>query len=191
MRLVFAAMMTVVGLTLGCGTSGNSSSPLGTVAIIDLDQIAEEVGAGQQIAQRIAERESDLGDQIKQAMETFNTQIATKKDDLGKESTPEEKQVLAEMQQQAGQKLTLAKQRAAQDLQQFRAQQLVEFRERVRPVARAVANEKGLSIIITKTDTVYDVLEAVDITAEVATRLGRDESADTATASTSTPAKQR
>jgi Skp family chaperone for outer membrane proteins len=64
--------------------------------------------------------------------------------------------------------LTKVKQQAQQDLQKHRAELVAQFRDEIRPIARRVAQSRGLSVIVTKNDSVlYDFAPSADITEAV------------------------
>ena len=76
------------------------------------------------------------------------------------------------MGRQASANLNQVQQKAKNDLSQHGAQLVQQFRDEVKPIARQVASEKGLSIIVTRNETVvFDFTSAVDITEDVVRKM--------------------
>jgi Skp family chaperone for outer membrane proteins len=150
----------------------SNESAVGTVAVIDLDAVARQIGGDIQMANSIKQRETSLNQQLQSVQTSFQKQIGDKRDELGGEPTEEETQQFALLQRQANTNLNQIRTQAQNDLNRHRLQLVARFREEARPVARAVAAEKGLSIVVTKNDSVvFTYQSAVDITDEVAARM--------------------
>lgn len=172
-HLLFAAACGMLALAVGCDMTHGSRDVRATgVAVIDLDEIARRLGSDKQIAQSVAQRQSTLYQQLVQLAKSYNDQITTRKQTAAKEQTPPERVTLAAFEQEAEAKLTQAKQQAAQNLSAHQAQLVKQFRDQIRPAARRIANERGMSVIVTKNDSVvYDFSQTVDITEAVIAEL--------------------
>lgn len=157
-----------LGLTAGCNQGASTSVPQGAVAVIDLDAIASRLGSDKQIVDSIAQRQTSLSQQLVDLAKSYNQQIEEKKKTLT-EAPPEQADVtVASWQKQANANLNKVKQQAEADLKKHQAQLVAQFREQIKPVARRVAQKRGLSVIVTKNDNVlYDVAPGADITDEV------------------------
>jgi Skp family chaperone for outer membrane proteins len=164
--LVAVACLTAPALG-GCNrVSGKAdATAVGAVAIIDLDAIAQRLGSDKQIAVAISQRQSSLSQQLVDLAKNYSQQIAEQKKKLA-EAKPEQEQVtLANWEQQANANLNKVKQQAELDLQKHKAQLIAQFREEIKPSARRVAQARGLTVIVTKNDSVlYDFAPAADIT---------------------------
>src|SRR5205085_12667759 len=78
----------------------------------------------------------------------------------------------ASWEQQANANLNQVKQQAEADLYNHRMQLVQKFRDQIKPVARRVAQERGLSVIVTRNDSViYDYTSGSDITNPVVDEL--------------------
>lgn len=165
-----AAAVLGLGFAAGCNQSTGvvEQQTAGAVAVIDLDAIAQRLGSDKQIVDSIAQRQSSLSQQLVDLAKSYNEQIADKKKTLG-ETTPEQAEVtVASWQKQANANLSKVKQQAEADLKKHQAQLIAQFREQIKPVARRVAQKRGLSVIVTRNDNVlYDVAPGADITEEV------------------------
>lgn len=170
--LVAAAAVAAIS---GCGRQDDgrqvSAAGAGAVAIIDLDEIAHRVGSDQQIVSAINQRQTALSKQLVELAKSYSTQIEEQKKKLPAE--PAKNQVaLASWEQQANANLNQVKQRAEADLRNHRAKLVSQFRDQIKPVARRVAQERGLSVIVTKNDSVvFDYASSVDITNAVVDEL--------------------
>jgi Skp family chaperone for outer membrane proteins len=162
----------IMNLT-GCGDpSAAKSQATGGVAVIDLDEVARQVGAGDEMSQAIQSHEAALNSQLQTLKASYVQQIQAKKDELGSEPTPEENQQLASLSQQATINLASAQQQAKGHLTKHRADLVIQFRKRVAPVAKQIAAERGLSIVIPRNDgMIVAVDDQIDITTAVAAAL--------------------
>ncbi len=164
-----AAACLGLGILTGCNRpAGVAEHGGGAVAVIDLDAIAQRLGSDKQIVQSIASRQTSLSQQLVDLAKSYNAQIAEKQKTLA-EASPEKSEVtVANWQKQANENLNKVKQQAEADLQRHQAQLIAQFREQIKPVARRVAQKRGLSVIVTKNDNVlYDFSPKADITEEV------------------------
>lgn len=159
-----------LGLTLaaGCNQSASTSVPQGAVAVIDLDAIAARLGSDKQIVDSIAQRQTSLSQQLVDLAKSYNQQIEEKKKTLTEAPAEQADVTVASWQKQANANLNKVKQQAEADLKQHQATLIAQFREQIKPVARRVAQKRGLTVIVTKNDNVlYDVAPDADITEEV------------------------
>jgi Skp family chaperone for outer membrane proteins len=183
--LAVVACLTTLMLA-GCNRQSGSTvnHAAGAVAVIDLDAIAQRLGSDKQIAEAITKRQTSLSQQLVDLAKRYNEQIAEQKKKLAETAAEQEKVTLATWQQQANANLTKVKQQAELDLQRHRVQLIAQFREEIKPAARRVAQSRGMSVIVTKNDSVlYDFAPAADITdAVVADLLAHRTAVQTATA---------
>jgi Skp family chaperone for outer membrane proteins len=184
-----SAFVIVVGLisfcVSGCGWFGGKDDAEaktekavpGRVAVVDLDEIARRVGRDQYMIDRLKQTQQTLNERLEVVQASYVKQIKQKQETLGVgnegvEISDEDTKTLLGMQREAGLNLNQARKEAISSLTQRRTQLVATFRNEVRPIASEVAKEKGLSIVLTKNDTVLFTHEdAVDITDEVAKRL--------------------
>ena len=157
-----------LGLAAGCNQSASTSVPQGAVAVIDLDAIAARLGSDKQIVDSIAQRQTSLSQQLVDLAKSYNQQIEDKKKTLTEAPSEQADVTVASWQKQANANLNKVKQQAEADLKKHQATLIAQFREQIKPVARRVAQKRGLSVIVTKNDNVlYDVAPGADITEEV------------------------
>ncbi len=173
----------LLGCLVGCeyapskGSAGTDSQrgdapAAGTVAVIDLDAVARQLGRDKQIGGAIQQRQASLNEQLATVKASYEQEIAEKQRQIASLPSPEQSESLANIQRKAGTNLNEIRRRAQQNLNTHRLQLVNSFREEVRPFAQQVAREKGLSVIVTKNDSVvFDYDAAADITVEVAERM--------------------
>jgi len=171
---ILATLGLVLVATLGCDKlgGGKTTASHGNVAIIDLDAIARATGYGTQMTAAIQQQKTSLEKQLGVIQASFNEDLTKKKNELGASPTQEQTQQLAQQQRAAVVKLNQEQRNASRLLSQYSTQLIQQFRNAVKPVARTVAAEQGLSVILTKYDAlVFDYDTAVDITDAVIERM--------------------
>ncbi len=169
---LWAVVAAGVLLSVGCGFqpggSQTASSVGGGLAVIDLDQVAKEIGRNTEINDSWQVRKNALDQALLKLQNNFNEQIQAKKAEFGETPTDEQKQHLANMQRDGQNKLVQAGRKAQADLEQYRQQMVARFRDEVRPYAKKVAADKGLAIVIPKNEGfLLSIDPAVDITNDV------------------------
>jgi len=171
-------LMTAVCLgfvaAVGCNRQAASTptTSVGAVAVIDLDEIARRLGSDKQIVSSISQRQTSLSQQLVDLAKNYKQQIEEQQKKLSDAGDKKGDVTLANWQQQANAKLNEVKQQAEVQLQQHRATLIAQFREEIKPAARRVAQSRGLSVIVTKNDSVlYDFAPATDITDAVVAEL--------------------
>lgn len=181
--VLFAGISTLV--VSGCGWFGGKDDGQakaekalpGGVAVVDLDEVARRLGRDQYMLDTLKQTQQTLNERLEVVQASYVKQIEEKQEALGVgkegvEISEDATKTLLGMKRQAGLNLNQARKQAISSLTQQRTQLVANFRSEVRPVASEVAKEKGLSIVLSKNDTVLFTHEdAVDITAEVAKRL--------------------
>lgn len=172
MRYLTSSLNVAVAVValVGCGqsTTGPISAPRGGVAVVDLDQVAQNTGKTQEIVDAVRLREAALTQKLLQVQQSFRDQIDTKKKEFGDTPSPEQTQQLARLQIEANNRLTQAKRNIQGNLQQYRQQLAAKFRLDVKPIVEAVAEAKGIGAVIPRNDgLLLSVSPGLDITKEV------------------------
>src|SRR5205085_1876562 len=111
---VLATLGTAGLCTVGCGWKGDNrqASGGGSVAVIDLDEIARRLGSDKQIANAMAQRQTALSQRLVELAKSYSEQIAEQKKTLpaGGKQSPEV--TVASWEQQANANLNQVKQQA-------------------------------------------------------------------------------
>jgi len=169
----------VFAFLVGCDRQDTKpTANTGGVAVIDLDVVAKELGRDVQMSNAAKQQADLLNEQLQQYQVTLHGQYDQKKIEFGAEP-PESQEELekqrAELQlidRQLGTQLNQARAKAQQNLNAGKLRLIHQFREEVKPVAQSVASELGLSMVVTKNDSVvFAFSSAVDITDRVAARM--------------------
>jgi Skp family chaperone for outer membrane proteins len=170
----WAALALATAALAGCNQSngGRPAASAGAVAVIDLDEIARRLGSDKQMASAIAQRENALSQQLVELARSYSAQIQEQKAKLPGADDEQNQVTVASWEQQANAKLNTVKQQAAADLQNHRLRLIAQFRDQIKPAARRVAQARGLSVIVTKNDSVvFDYTSGADITDAVVDEL--------------------
>ncbi len=182
----------LVVLATGCYQSPNLGSQAPTadagIAIIDLDEIARQLGSDKQIVSAIKQRQAALNTKLTELAQSYSDELNKQKEAIEAKSQDSAVQ-LASYQQQVNQSFSTAKAQAQQNLSQHRSQLVQQFKDAVRPAARRVAERRGFNVIVTKQDSLlYEYDADHDITDEVIQVLRA--SSTPKTASQQAPAKR-
>jgi Skp family chaperone for outer membrane proteins len=171
----------LLATTIGCGqfTGGDKQAAMhGKVAVIDLDSVARQLGYDNQMRTAIAQQRASLVKQLGVIQASFNEEITKKQSQFGANPSQEQTNQLRQQRATAVETLRQQDREAGKLLNQYQAQLVVQFRSAVKPAARAVAAEKGLSVILTKHDSlVFDYDTTVDITDAVVERIRAEQPA--------------
>ncbi len=169
----------VLASLVGCGQQEvKPTADPGGVAVIDLDAVAKQLGRDVQMSNAAKQQADLLNEQLTQYQVTLRGQFDQKKNEFGVEPPETEEELQkqqAELQlidRQLGTQLNQARAKAQQNLNANKLRLIHDFREEVKPVAQSVATELGLSMVVTKNDSVvFAFSSAVDITDRVAERM--------------------
>ncbi len=174
---IIGLVMVTAGLS-GCGKTPDAQVATGpepgapathcmdAIAVIDLNVVAEEIGARRKITESLKQREAELVHQLNGFRDELGrrvTEIKTQSDsDLNDQNQSDLDKTLAENEA----KISLQAQAAQTQLAAHHARLKLQLLNQVRPVAFQVAQSRGLSIVMT-TSQVYAVAPERDITQEV------------------------
>lgn len=185
--IISVALVAVVGAG-GVWLGSRLPKPTDGVAVIDLDAVAQQLGADAAMQNQLKEQQASLNQQLQSMQQSFRQQYQQKSTELKTQPTrdggPEVEKQLAEIERGLNLELARAQQIAQNKFNTSRTELLQAFRNRVIPVAREVASQRGLQIVITKNDTILLAFSQThDITDAVTTELRKTYSSQTAPAS--------
>jgi len=189
MRQFICAVLVAGGLvfSVGCqsqttdsaGPKSQSTDSTGGVAVIDLDEVARRLGHDIQLGKSYGMEEARLTQHLASLQEDLQGKFKKKKQAFGDEPTDEQQGQLRSLELQLNNKARHEKVQAQTDLTLFRQRLINRFRERVKPVAREVAANKGLSIVLAKDESLLlTIAPAVEITDAVIAKMLADKPAD-------------
>ena len=182
----------VLSLAAFAGCQKSSTPATGGVAVIDLDRVATAMGWLDDLQKGVQAADTELRSQLDKVLRDTLKSIEDVKAQVAEDAklTPDQVKQLNAIQdmrdlgqlpltKEQREKLVVAVNRAnagwqtalnnsQQALQSRRANLIMTYRERIRPVARRVAAARGLSVIVTTSDNLlYFDPQNADITNEV------------------------
>jgi Skp family chaperone for outer membrane proteins len=158
----------------GCGWGDQSGRQEvhGGLAVVDLDAIAKRLGRDEAMAVSLREKQTALNQQLTVLQEDLRKQLQGQKAMAGEDVNPELAAHLKLLENELNQKFGQAQLAAKASLDQHKQTLINSFREEVRPIAQAVAVDKGLSTVVSKNDSVVLAFQPdVDITEKVVEKM--------------------
>jgi Skp family chaperone for outer membrane proteins len=163
-----------ISTLLGCGFQSEPASREagGGLAIVDLDAVAQRLGRDIQIKDAVSKKETELNEQLNALKTKLSARFDETRQGHGTEPTDKQQAELRTLESQMNLQLAKAKQQALNTLSVHQQRLVAQFREEVKPIARAAAAERGLSIVIPKNEGLLLSFDpGVDITDRVAEKL--------------------
>jgi len=182
-RCKIALLFLVPCLLIGCGqltSTPQSATSQGNVAVVDLDEVANQLGLGQQWASELSEKQTAVNQQLTGFQQKLNEQLEQKRSQAttangSDASLLEDQQIqLASYQQELNEKLRRAQTEAKKHLGEERSRIIQNYRQQAKRISAEVAKHQGFDVVLTKNDSVVlSYTPGADITQEVAKRLKR------------------
>ena len=176
----------------GSATSVGSRGPAsGGVAIVDLDEVAKRLGRDIVMSKAIENGQASLNQQLQKLQVSLNEQYEAKKFALNAQP-PQDRQAedaqvaeLGKLERQFSLQLAQARRSAQSEINSYGRRLIQQFRAEVKPIAQEVAAGRGLSVVVTKNESVLLSFDpADDITDEVVEALRQRTAASGAAAAT-------
>ena len=98
------------------GPASVTAARSGGVAILDLDKVAKRFGCDKQMSTSLTQREASLNKQLAAIKESYEKQIAEKRQEFGPTPTAEQEKLLADIQRQAVASLNKVRKQAKNNL---------------------------------------------------------------------------
>ncbi len=164
MKITMITRILVLGLftfaIAGCQPNAGS-----TIAIVDLEVVAEKLGKTKEMQTKIEQRQQELNQSLQQAKLTIQEQLQSAASKLGDMPDDAAKLLYLALEQEGKQRLESFRMEGENALMQFRLKVVQEFRDAMKPLSLEVAEQNGFAIVLTKTDTVvFAYSNEVDIT---------------------------
>lgn len=151
--LSFAVLFVAILFSnAGCGKSfdlGLKGSS-GSVAVLDLDEVARLLGQDVHISQTLEADKRLLTGQVESLRSQLQQELETKKNAVGENPSQEDTQSIIAYARAANSQIDSATTAAAQELTRRRDAQVGAFRSSVRPVAASVAQMRGFTLVVPK-----------------------------------------
>ncbi len=175
--LLTGLMFTFLGM-LGCNKKEAVQAPAtetkvdvnDLVAVIDLNLVAQEIGAQAKIDVSVNEREEAFSKQLNGLKEELGRRVETLQSTVTTDSDEESKAKLQSLIRDNNNKLALQSQAFQTQLLGHRSQLQQKLLNDIRPVAYNIAQAKGMQIVLT-VGQVYAAGPNVDITQDVIKRI--------------------
>ena len=160
--MVFATLAMAIVLS-GCKPTGRS-------VVLDLDAVAKATGRDVLIGRAVESATHQLNAQLVQAARDMDEEIKQLQAKIGTSATPQQQAELQRARARAQQNIQNNKLVAETARNRVRAEQIVLFRNEVRPIAAEIARQHNAEIVIIPNDNVVWHATSVDITGEVITQ---------------------
>ena len=165
-----AAVVALLLAVLGCGRDA------GRVAVIDLDRVAHAVGRDDQLNRELQAAQAESERQLGALRDQLQAQVSSAAEQLKEPRSDAQKQQLEALRAQGQAQLDRAQAEVKQRAQEHKNGLVAAFWDQVRPVARKVAADRGLSVVLIRGEQVFDAAPSADITDAVSDELRRRES---------------
>lgn len=162
----------IAAFAAGIAWARYSGTTQGGVAIVDLEEVARELGRDKEMVAALQAHRGALSQQLVSAQQQVNQELTNLRAKLGPAPTQDQTRDLQSTAAKYQQQLAQMQNQATVQLNEQGKKVLNDFRDSARPVAIEVASAKGLTTVMTKDDAVVFAFDsAVDITAEVTARM--------------------
>ncbi len=154
-----------------CGCGSQEQQKVGGVAVVDLVEVVKRIGHDAELNKSLKQEQESLNQKYQELQKSLSEKYDQEKKEFGEKPTEEQKKQLLQLQNKHRVLLDRERVGSQQQLYAFKQRLVNRFREQVKPAAREVAAEKGLTVVITKHEGVLTVDDAVEITDEVVAKM--------------------
>lgn len=139
--------------------------------VVDLTAVGKATGQDEAMQAKAQATREELNAQLANSARNLEKLIDDEKGKLDGVPSQEQEQKLQSLLQQAQQQYAQLQADAQQRAQQNEVNLVLEFRDRVRPVAEKIAGSRGANVVLTTDQAIFWADPAVDITGDVITEL--------------------
>lgn len=143
-----------------------SDSSKASIAVIDLDLVAKELGASQTLDKLVAEREKELDELVMLNREAFRQEYLKLQQKFGDTPSSDQLLQLSDLQDKHNQSIVQQIKESRIKLINYRNQVSIKFMEEVKPIAYEKAQARGLTIVLSK-GQFFIADSQIDITKDV------------------------
>lgn len=145
----------------------------GRVAILDIAVVSEKTGNTEVIGNKLKTSQAKYQEDLSKLQSDLQERISSRQKEFGKQPpTEEQRQEISRMMSNAQKEFSQAQAKASQSMQQEQGKLVMEFHDKIRPIARHAAELKGLSVVFLKNEAMMlDADPSVDITDAVVVEL--------------------
>jgi len=169
-----AGMASIAALWFGLGDDSaraqSGRSPIATVAVIDVIEIARQLGERERLQGQLDEHQSELTQKLELLQQDYLRRLEERKRELGTPISENQQRELEQFTASLNTQILQERNFAQNEYARFQAELEGGFAVRVKPIALAVARELGHSVVLTK-PIVFAYGEEADVTAAVIERM--------------------
>ncbi|MCE5279208.1 MAG: OmpH family outer membrane protein [Planctomycetaceae bacterium] len=159
--------VVVIACAAGCDKNAGPAKQPGTVAVIDLDKIANGIGVLQRINEATSTDSANAQQQLVGLQNRLQAELNQAVTKAGATPTDEQKRNLEQMRINGMGMLERARRQLSEEVARRRATALNDFRQQVAPIAKNIAKEKGFDLVVIKADVILAMDDEVDISEPV------------------------
>lgn len=160
---VMKRLLPLLALFLFC--AGFSHAEGGGVAVLDIDEVARQLGVEEQVRATLASLQKRLNEDLQKTQAQLQSEMNGVQKAAGENPTEKQINQIRATGQQLNSEFARLKAQAEQTLAQERVRLINEFRIKLEPIARDAAAERGLDVVLMKvTPPVFAFAPEVDIT---------------------------
>lgn len=148
------------------------------VVVVDLETIAKATGQDTRIEQQMTAARAEANAKLTEVATDLEAQLNEEREKLGDSASEAEQQALRQLTATAQQQFAQAQTQAQQNVQQYQAGLVVEFQEKVQPIAAEIAATRGANVALIANPSLFWFDASADITDEVLAVMRAQESPD-------------
>jgi len=171
--------LAIIALSIvACEQMPGTSAP--SVVVVDLETIAKATGLDTEIEQQMTTARNEANAKLNEVAVDLESQLNQEREKLGDDASEADQQALRQLTAQAQQQFAQAQNQAQQNVQQYQANLVVEFQEKVQPIAAEIAAKRGATLALITGPSLFWYDSSADITAEVLAEMQARQPADAA-----------
>jgi len=141
------------------------------VSALELERLANDTGFKEQVRRAFKETEATLNSGLAKSRQAAGEQVKVRRQQFGDVSTAARQAELRAFVERTRQELVGLKNKANGQLGARRQQLIGELKEHVRRVAQAIATERGMDVVMLRTNNMLSYTEVSDITTAVLAKM--------------------
>ncbi len=145
----------------------STASGKGSVAVVNLDKVAQELGLASQFTQIVNSQQRQLQDQLNNVLQSMQSNFDKQRQEFGEEPTDEQQRQLQQLQAVANQRINNMRAEAQQQTAQLQQSLADQVRAMLKGPVQKIAKQRGLSLVLVDQNNAFYTAEGVDITDSV------------------------
>ncbi len=176
---VLAGLMLLVGCDGESKGSGSSTNPGGgnddgIVAVIDLDRVADEIGANLRYRSNLTEAREKARRELQEIQRNLKAQVDPLIEERDAITDEDRKTKLNQQIAAIDQRFRTAIQEKNQEIGRFDQQMKEEFRSSLAPAVKAISDAHGVRVMLMKSQATLHVTPEADLTNELIDELKKN-----------------